>query len=165
MLPDSKKHAKTAAQTEAIHWFGTSTSNDFSSYVDPSSHNDSGTCTTMSNRHTAQNKCHFNPLLSRRRFSQGERFCLPRSNGTHPAQRVTGRRTEHPQACGPDPFWQGDIQLACGVVDRIRKNRWIWGAPMRPFTSAWTAVGAFSCCPEAPASWPLGPALTALGNT
>ena len=96
VLPDGKKHTRTAAQTEAIHRFRTSTSNDFSSYVD-TSHNDSVTRTTMSNRHTAQNKSRSYPFLSRKRFSQGERFCLPRPHGTHPAPRVTGRRTGHPR--------------------------------------------------------------------
>ena len=87
-----KKHVAPPMQTEATRLVGARPGTSHPQF-DPSSHNDAVICTNNVPINThASSKSRFNPFLSRKRFSPGKGFRLPRSRGTDPLPCVIGRR-------------------------------------------------------------------------
>ena len=132
---------------------------------DPSSHNDSVICTNyvpINTRCIEQES--FHPVLVEKAFLSRHGISLAQIswNGS---SAVRDMETQwHTRERVQPPFWQNGIHFACRAVDRVPKNRWTWGSLTRPFASVCAAVATCFLPPEAPASWPLGPALTGLGD-
>ena len=165
-FPRARKHHNSSA--DGGEWSRQTTPCPVTSHnqCDPSPPNASVACVNRfkSNAHnTAQES--FRLVHDEKAFLSEGAIVLPTIewNGSMAARERNTRRTSTRDGPTHVPSKHHSLCLQCcpsGSEEPLDG-----GGLTRPFTSVCTAVVMFSCSREAPASWALSPALTALGHT